>query len=45
MEVNLEGVKASLGLDADTQRMTYRDLQKRRELINKRMRDHVRPAS
>jgi ubiquinone biosynthesis protein len=45
MEVNLEGVKASLGLDADTQRMTYRDLQKRRELINKRMRDHVRSPS
>ena len=45
MEVNLDGVKASLGLDPSTQRMTYRDLQKRRELINKRMRDHVRPAS
>ena len=42
MEVNLDGVKASLGLNASTQRMTYRDLQKRRELINKRMRDHVR---
>jgi hypothetical protein len=25
--------------------MTYRDLQKRRELINKRMRDHVRSPS
>jgi ubiquinone biosynthesis protein len=45
MEVNLDGVKASLGLDASTQRMTYRDLQKRRELINKRMRDHVRSPS
>jgi len=44
MEVNLDGVKASLGLDPSTQRMTYRDLQKRRELINKRMRDHVRSA-
>ena len=43
VEVNLDGVKASLGLDASTQRITYRDLQKRRELINKRMRDHVRP--
>jgi len=45
VEVNLDGVKAGFGLDADTERMTYRDLQKRRELINKRMRDHVRPAS
>ena len=44
MEVNLDGVKASFGLDASTERMTYRDLQKRRALINKRMRDHVRPA-
>jgi hypothetical protein len=34
-------VKAGLGVSTDTQRMTYRDLQKRRELIQKRMRDHV----
>ncbi|MEY3467641.1 MAG: hypothetical protein RL532_948, partial [Actinomycetota bacterium] len=26
---------------SDTERMTYRDLQKRRELIQKRMREHV----
>ncbi|HET9600304.1 MAG TPA: AarF/UbiB family protein, partial [Acidimicrobiales bacterium] len=43
VEVNLTGVKASLGLDASTQTITYRDLQKRRELINRRMRDHIRP--
>jgi hypothetical protein len=34
-------VKAGLGVTADTNRMTYRDLQKRRELIQKRMREHV----
>jgi ubiquinone biosynthesis protein len=42
--IDLDGVKASFGLDASTERLTYRDLQRRRELINKRMRDHVRPA-
>ena len=41
-EVNLEGVKAGFGLDASTDTLTYRDLQQRRELINKRMRDHAR---
>jgi hypothetical protein len=34
-------VKAGLGVGNDVNRMTYRDLQKRRELIQKRMRDHV----
>lgn len=41
-EVNLDSVKASLGLDASVNRLTYRELQQRRDLINKRMRDHVR---
>jgi ubiquinone biosynthesis protein len=41
MELNLDGVKASFGLDPSTERMTYRDLQRRRALINKRMRDHA----
>jgi ubiquinone biosynthesis protein len=41
-EVNLDSVKASLGLDSSVNRLTYRELQQRRELINKRMRDHVR---
>jgi ubiquinone biosynthesis protein len=36
--VNLDGVKASFGVDASTERLTYRDLQARRELIQKRMR-------
>jgi ubiquinone biosynthesis protein len=30
---NLDGFKASIGVDADTERMTYRDLQARREKI------------
>jgi len=42
VEINLDGVKASFGLDSSTDSLTYRDLQKRRELINKRMRDHAR---
>jgi ubiquinone biosynthesis protein len=41
VEINLDSVKAGLGVSNDTDRMTYRDLQKRRELIQKRMRDHV----
>ena len=41
-EVNLDSVKASLGLEASVNRLTYRELQQLRELINKRMRDHVR---
>ena len=34
----MEGVKAAFGVDNTTESLTYRDLQKRRELINKRMR-------
>ncbi len=41
MEVNLDGVKAGFGLDASAESLTYRDLQARRDLIQKRMRDHV----
>ncbi|MFM7047650.1 MAG: ABC1 kinase family protein [Actinomycetota bacterium] len=41
VEINLDSVKAGLGVSNDVNRMTYRDLQKRRELIQKRMRDHV----
>ena len=39
--VDLTSVKASLGLEAHVDRLTYKDLQARRELIQKRMRDHV----
>jgi len=42
MRVNMESVKAGFGLEADAaDSLTYRDLQARRELIQKRMRDHV----
>jgi len=41
VEFDMTGVKASLGLDADVDRMTYRDLQARRDLIQRRMREHV----
>jgi ubiquinone biosynthesis protein len=41
VEINLDSVKASLGVDSSTNSMTYRDLQKRRQLIQKRMREHV----
>ncbi len=40
--VDLDGMRASLGVSSDVERMTYRDLQARRELIRKRMEDHRR---
>jgi ubiquinone biosynthesis protein len=40
-ELNLDGVKAGFGLDASTEQLTYRELQSRRALIQKRMRDQV----
>ena len=40
--VDLEGFKASLGVGNDVERMTYRDLQARRELIRKRMEENRR---
>jgi ubiquinone biosynthesis protein len=41
VEINMDGVKAGFGVDTTTERLTYRELQARRELIQKRMRDHV----
>ncbi|MBU6202234.1 MAG: AarF/ABC1/UbiB kinase family protein [Acidobacteria bacterium] len=41
VEINLDSVKATLGVDVTTDTMTYRDLQRRRELIQRRMREHV----
>ncbi len=41
LEVNLDGVKASFGVDLDTDQLTYRELQARRNLIQKRMKAHV----
>jgi ubiquinone biosynthesis protein len=40
-EVNLDGVKAGFGVEADVDSLTYRELQARRELIQKRMRETV----
>jgi ubiquinone biosynthesis protein len=41
VEINMDGVKASFGVETNTDALTYRELQARRELIQKRMRDHV----
>lgn len=41
VEFDLTGVKASLGLDADVDGLTYKELQARRDLIQRRMREHV----
>ena len=41
MQVNLDSVKAGFGVDLSTDHLTYRELQERRELIQKRMRAHV----
>ncbi|MFM8311419.1 MAG: ABC1 kinase family protein [Ilumatobacteraceae bacterium] len=41
VELNMDGVKAGLGVDTSVDRLTYRDLQARRDLIQKRMREHV----
>ena len=39
IKIDLTGFKASLGLEADVPGITYRELQERRELINRRMRN------
>ena len=41
VEFDMDGVRASMGLDSSVNRLTYRELQQRRELIQRRMRDHV----
>jgi ubiquinone biosynthesis protein len=41
VELNMDSVKAGLGVESSVDRLTYRDLQARRNLIQKRMRDHV----
>jgi ubiquinone biosynthesis protein len=41
LELNMDGVKAGFGVDPSTEQLTYRELQSRRALIQKRMRDHV----
>jgi ubiquinone biosynthesis protein len=42
--VDLEGVRAAIGVTSDVDRLTYRELQARRELIRKRMGSHRRRA-
>ena len=39
--IDMDGVKAGFGVDSGTDQLTYRELQQRRDLIQKRMRDHV----
>jgi ubiquinone biosynthesis protein len=41
VELSMDGVKAGFGVTTDTDSLTYRELQARRDLISKRMRDHV----
>ena len=41
VELDMERVKAGLGVQNDVDRLTYRELQARRDLIQRRMRDHV----
>jgi ubiquinone biosynthesis protein len=42
LEVDVSGFKASMGVTDDVETLTYRDLQKRRETIRKRMEEHGR---
>jgi hypothetical protein len=37
----MDGLKAGFGVDTNTESLTYRELQARRDLISKRMRDQV----
>jgi ubiquinone biosynthesis protein len=41
IEMNMDGVKAGFGVESTTDSLTYRELQARRELIQKRMREQV----
>ena len=41
VEINMDSLKAGLGVDTSVDTLTYRDLQARRNLIQKRMREHV----
>ncbi|MDP9387373.1 MAG: AarF/UbiB family protein [Actinomycetota bacterium] len=42
MEVDLDGMRASMGLGPDVKSLTFRDLQQRRETIVRRMGEHRR---
>jgi ubiquinone biosynthesis protein len=41
VELNMDGVKAGFGVDVTTESLTYRELQARRELISRRMRERA----
>ena len=41
-KIDLDGMRASMGLTPDVEGITHRELQERRELIRKRMEDHRR---
>jgi ubiquinone biosynthesis protein len=41
-EIDLDGFKASFGLDSSTESLTYADLQERRKVIRKRFEEHQR---
>ena len=40
MEVDLDGMKAAMGLGPEVKTLTFRDLQQRRETILRRMGEH-----
>jgi ubiquinone biosynthesis protein len=42
--VDMDGVRAAVGVPTEVDKLTYRDLQARRELIRRRMDDHRRRA-
>ena len=42
--VDMDGVRAAVGVTSDVERLSYRELQARRELIRKRMDNHRRSA-
>jgi ubiquinone biosynthesis protein len=44
-EVDMDGVRAAIGVTSDVDHLTYRDLQARRELIRRRMEEHRRASA
>ena len=42
LKVDMGSLKQGLGVDESVNSMTYRELQARRDVINRRMRDHIR---
>jgi ubiquinone biosynthesis protein len=41
LDINMDSFKAGLGVDLSTESLTYRELKERRDLIQRRMRDHL----